>query len=313
MRAAARGGGVVAGDLRDAPPHNLKAQLVPLFVAGPAGLGDCIYIRPFVRELAQGWDVYLETPWPELFSDLDVRFLRHRAQLRTQDKNMDKWGDWATPLDSSMYNLIELSRLPRQSIVASFLSQLWIPQERFRFDLPPGKAPPIRTKKPIAVIRPVTIRREWPNPSRAPDPAYVAQATYWFRERGFYVVSVADVDPPEEDFRGLPPKTDRQFHRGELSVPELIGLFRMAKVVVGGLGWILPMAIATGTPLVVIAGGSGMVEHPEQLTHPWMDTSRVRWILPEPYCQCSGNDHECNKEIPEFGKKLEHALGEVLA
>lgn len=289
-----------------------KQELVPLYIEGPGGMGDCIYIRPFVRELAGSWDAYLETPWPEIFDDLDVKFVPHRAQLRTQDKNMARFDGWAER-PQPPYNNIALSRLPNTSVMGSFLHQCPVPEERFVFDLTPGTAPPIRTRKPVAVIRPVTIRSEWPNHSRAPKAEYISHAAKELRERGFYVVSIADVDPPQEWFDGDPPPADKAFHGGELRIRQLIGLFRLADVVVGGVGFILPMALATGTPLIMVAGGSGRTEHPDQVTHPWIDTSRTAWLFPEPYCMCNQMDHGCNKDIPDFPEKFGAALDEVLA
>ena len=43
--------------------------------------------RSFVRRRAK-FDLYLETPWPELYADIDIRFVRGRRQLRTQQKNI---------------------------------------------------------------------------------------------------------------------------------------------------------------------------------------------------------------------------------
>ena len=52
------------------------------------GLGDNVYLRPMVRAAVDaGEDVYLKTPWPQLFQDLDVRFVEPDAQYRTQGKN----------------------------------------------------------------------------------------------------------------------------------------------------------------------------------------------------------------------------------
>ena len=64
----------------------------PITIRGMWGLGDNIFSRPFVRAAAAKYDVYLETPWPELYADLDIRFVRGRRQLRTQQKNMARQG-----------------------------------------------------------------------------------------------------------------------------------------------------------------------------------------------------------------------------
>ena len=60
----------------------------PILIRGMWGLGDNIFSRPFVRAAARKYDLYLETPWPELYADLDIKFVRGRRLLRTQQKNI---------------------------------------------------------------------------------------------------------------------------------------------------------------------------------------------------------------------------------
>src|SRR5262249_27377149 len=62
--------------------------LNPILIRGMWGLGDNIYSRPFVRATAAQYEVHLETPWPELYADLDIKFVRGARPLRTQLKNM---------------------------------------------------------------------------------------------------------------------------------------------------------------------------------------------------------------------------------
>lgn len=56
-------------------------------IRGMYGLGDSIYQRAFVRQFP---GAFLRTPWPELYSDLDVQFVRSDTSLRTQRKNEEK-------------------------------------------------------------------------------------------------------------------------------------------------------------------------------------------------------------------------------
>lgn len=55
-----------------------------MFIRGMMGLGDNIYARAFIRQYP---GAYLETPWPQLYSDIDVKCVRPTTQLRTQSKN----------------------------------------------------------------------------------------------------------------------------------------------------------------------------------------------------------------------------------
>lgn len=290
--------------------------MVPVLVAGMAGLGDNIYQRPIVRELAHTFeDVYVETPWPEVYRGLGVRVVRHPDRmLRTQRKHMERSKGWSRPPQPPFFRLALGTNLDQaRSIIDGLLSQVAVPDVRFRFDLPSCRGPKIASNGPVAVIRPVTVRREWFNPARAPMAAYVRHAARFLRARGFYVVSVADVDPPHETFVGQPPEADESFHAGELTAGQLIGLVRNASIVVGGLGWIVPMAIATGTPLIVIGGGNGQHSNPQRVTDRRMDLSKVRWLLPDPFCPCFDMEHDCPKKIPDFRPRFDEAVEAVAA
>src|SRR3546814_15886328 len=59
-----------------------------------------------------------------------------------------------------------------------------------------------------------------------------------------HVVSVADVDGGNEWFVGEPPPAHARCHAGEIRGRRLISLISQASVVVGGVGWVVPMAIA---------------------------------------------------------------------
>ena len=67
-----------------------------VLIRGMYGLGDNCYSRPFVRAATARYQVWLDTPWPELYQDLDLRFVRGTRKLRTQLANMarqpaDRW------------------------------------------------------------------------------------------------------------------------------------------------------------------------------------------------------------------------------
>src|SRR5665213_4396642 len=129
------------------------------------GLGDNILQRAFVRAAAAQYEaVYLETPWPELYCDLPVRFCKRSNNLRTQAKNVARYSDWvATPAD------IKTVYLSYQNTTGSFQSAmeatLPLGDTPYKFDLPSYGQPPIHLPldRPLALVRPVTVRREWRN------------------------------------------------------------------------------------------------------------------------------------------------------
>lgn len=291
--------------------HELSAtKESALLIRGMYGLGDSIYQRGFVKHFP---GAYLVTAWPELYADLDVKCVKPETRLRTQSKNMNKTRcKWHQA--PSFAKTIQVSYGPQDlgggSIVLSMKEKFGVAPE---FDLPDFGPLPLKSSKPIAIVRPVTVRREWLNPARSPKPEYVNQAARILREKGFHVVSIADIQDGQEWLVGDPPEADEYYHNGELSVTQLLAAVQNAAVVVGGVGWIVPACIAAGTPLYVILGGNGGHNAPEKITDKrYMNLRRVGWAKPERFCMCSNNNHQCEKTINGFDRKFTFWLDGVL-
>lgn len=287
----------------------LECPIGATIIRGMRGLGDNINQRAFIKEL--GFPVLLDTPWPELYEDLPgVSFLECYTPLRTQIKNiarqpvgrflsMDPTGYVELNVQYGSIDLRTMSILQK-------LSNLFGKIKPKDFDLPAFEFPSqIVTDKPIAVIRPATIRKEWPAASRNPDPKYLYQASVKLREAGFFIVSICDLEEGKEWLLGEAPVADIQFHKGELNVRELLGLVRGSSVVVGGHGWLTHAALSYKKPMFIIAGGFGGDNAPHKVADPlFLDTSYLTWAIPDNYCLCSIMAHECVKEISNFEEKV---------
>lgn len=281
-------------ELKDA--LSMGGALRPIVIRGMQGLGDSIYQRAFVKRFP---GAYIETSWPELYSDLDVKPVRPRTRLRTQTKNAERWEAWHSHPSTARevrigYGARDLSS---GSILDAMCRQFGV--EPSALDLSPLPSP-ISPGRPYAIVRPVTERREWHNSARNPRPEYVAQSADEMRSRGIFVVSVADLAADEEWLVGDPPSADLVIHGGELGIKELMGAVQHASVVVGGVGWIVPASIAAGTPLYVIHGGHGGHNHRSRITAPWMDLSKTGWAEPRRFCMCTDMRHNCEKTIDGF-------------
>lgn len=274
----------------------------PLFVEGMKGLGDNIFQRPFVAAAAVKRRVWISTPWPELYADLPVRFVRTGTALRTQAENERRQdpGLWEKPPAHAVrvrpgYGMGELRR---GSIVQAMRRTFGHPGA-LTWDLPDVGPSPVRADKPIAVVRPVTVRREWRNEARNPRPEYLRDISRSLM-RTHHVVVVAHLRAGEEWLAGELPHHHQAFAGGELDVRQMLALVRDADLVVGGVGWIVPAAVALNTRAFIVLGGQGGHNAPEKITDPSMDLTRIGWATPAAYCRCQDMGHRCNKLIPDL-------------
>lgn len=256
-----------------------------MIVRGMRGLGDNIYQRAFVKQLAG--PVYLDTPWPQLYQDLrHVKFIRPNTNLRTQRKNLGRFSAWSLPPHGSQELRIAYGS---EGILRGMQGCFRV--RPGKFDLPDfGPAP---FQQPYVVVRPVTIRSEWIAESRNPLPEYVAEAAQHAADLGYRVVSVADLADGLEWAVGLPPAHDR-FHAGELAVEQLLALIQGAQAVIGGIGWIVPAALAADVPAWIICGGQGGFNSPENVCPPG---TRLSFAIPDNFCKCKLKQHNCDKRI----------------
>jgi len=282
----------------------------PLYIGGYIGLGDTIFFRPFIRSATTRYKVWLATAWPELFTDLPVKFSKPRENRRTQNKNIQRQPSriWCSPPTRSrshsrsrvklMYNGDTIKQ--HGSIIKAIEHSLPLADGNFVFDLPDMGPSPVSVDKPIALVRPVTARREWFNPARNPDPTYIYEVAAALMTT-HHVVAVADIEEGEEWIVGKPPPCHQSFYGGELTVKPLLALLQHADVCVGGVGWIVPASIALKVPNVfIIGGGQGAYNSPEVVTDPRMNLSGIQFCMPTNYCRCNEREHDCDKRIEGF-------------
>jgi hypothetical protein len=267
------------------------------------GLGDNIFQRPFVAAASKQYDVFLETPWPEFYEDLDIAFVRGKRKLRTQQKNMERQevARWSPPPPMREVKVSYGGELTMYSIIAALerrWSSLNVAFDPGLFGLPDMGPSPVRSDRPIAVIRPVTVRGEWRNEARNPRPEYVAEIAAALTST-HTVVAVADLEAGQEWLVGELPPAHQYFVRGELNVRELLALVRDADIVVGGVGWIVPAGLALHVKTFVVLGGHGGHNAPDKITDPRLDLSRIGFAVPEKFCRCTNMLHCCNKTIAD--------------
>lgn len=279
----------------------------PIVVEAMKGLGDSIYQRPFVRAAAERGPVWIETPWPELYSDLGVRFAPVATNLRTQARNLRRQPKSLfskIPENARRVRLGYGRDLSRTSIVRALEAQLPLEGAPLVFDLPPELSRPwIATSRPIAFVRPVTVRSEWRNEARNPHPVYVAELARRLMDT-HCVISVADLQPGAEWLAGAGVEAHIRFERGQLDVTLLLRLLAQSALAIGGVGFLVPAALATRTPAFIVQGGHGLHNGPDKITDPRLDTSRLGFARPDRFCVCDKMLHRCDKTISNLDGKF---------
>lgn len=282
--------------------------MTAVLLRGRHGLGDNIYQRAIVRELAIQRSVYLQTPYPQFVSDLPIKCVRMDATLRTQRKNMERLVHvWHVPPSNLRPQVIGYAG-SKGSMLQGFCDSAGVALERVTFDLP-SFGPPRQPARPYIVLRPATIRKEWAAPARNPDPAYLVLAAELLRPH-FDIVSVADLAPEAEWALEPLPYADERYHAGELGLEDLMTLIEGAAGVVAGVGWVVPAALAYRVPLFLIYGGSGHHDGPDRIFDPRLPMGLVHHAIPDNFCRCANRQHECDKRIATIGFQVEQwAMG----
>lgn len=281
-----------------------------LVVRSHKGLGDGIYMRAVVRELVREHDVYLDTPWPQLVSDMPIKCIRTLTSLRTQKKNADAVRmRWHMAPPGAPSKRISYTGKPGSMLHAMFES-IGMQPSRVTFDLPTFvyKGSTVgRSEHPLPyiVIRPATLRSEFPASARNPLPEYLALAAEKLRKH-FRIVSIADLQPRHEWTLQPLPYADETYHAGELGLEQLMSLVAGAAGVVAGVGWAAPAAVAYRVPLFMIYGGSGLYDGPDRVFDPRMPNELVHHAIPDNFCRaCSNRAHACDKRIRDIDRQVE--------
>lgn len=270
-----------------------------MFYAGMQGLGDNLYQRAVIREVPG--EHYLLTAWPQLYSDLpQIRCVRPDTRLRTQAKNAGRpdlrWA--AAPRASALpVHYVNQGGTMLQALCRAF----GVNPKQITFDGPQFDQP---QREPYIVVRPATLRSEWRADGRNPRPEYLQRAVDALRDR-FRVVSVADLQPGQEWAVEPLPYADESYHAGELQVEQLLALVAGAAAVVGGVGWLVPAAVAYRVPMLLLYGGWGAANGPQRIFDVRMDTSLIQQVLPDRFCMCSDRSHACDKTISNLDRHLE--------
>jgi hypothetical protein len=276
----------------------------PLVLHGMSGMGDNLHQRAVVRELMRRHEVWLKTPWPQIYHDMpQLHLVPITSTLRTQAKNEARSAELyrggrapaGTPELRPSYSPEKVKAAG--SVLGAMSEVCGVRVGDFRMPVPQAwrkKADQLfRTKRPILVYRPLVARKEWGGATtRNPDPASYVELLRAIRKR-FFVVSVADLVPGVEWTVGPQLEADVEYHAGELEFEVLTGLFARAALAFSAPGFAVLLAQAVGTPAITVFGG---YEDARSFSAGARFTS---WLAVEPItpCPCWSHTHACDKRI----------------
>ena len=275
------------------------------------GFGDNIYHIPFVHKLAQQGEVFIYTPFPELFQFRNVFCFKPATNLKLQLENMTNNGLYSNssghrPTGERLRFNYGAGFKSGLSIMQSFEKVIPLDGDWF-FEFIPN--PSIQAeeivkrakhkKRKLCVIRLPSVRKEWACYTRMPLMEHFQFCIDYIRQ-DYYIVTVGDIGN-KEDYTGPEPsgideKRDRH-HVNHLGIWDVFDLLNKSDLVIAPQCNILPMCQILRKRSFFIYGG--YVPH-APLNDPRF--YQVGYVEPDPFCFCvkNGQDgHKCNKEIPQ--------------
>lgn len=281
----------------------------PLLLHGRGGLGDAVFMRPFVREASRNATVYVDTSWPQLYADLNAHVVRRMGGLALQRYHGDQHpgSTWETlsPRAKPINLRYRWSKLLKRSMLAEMELLSGIKPDPLELDLPPLPEPVLTGR--YAVIRPPAARLDYPGPAREPDPSYLHTAAGYLRAEGWTVLSLGSFVPGLEESASAPIPADVRYEHGEQPLLQALALVANADLIVTSPGWMLPVGMAAKVPVIVIGGGCGGRNFPDALADPRLG-AKVTWLLPDDYCHCRSRMHACPKVITGFADRFAAAV-----
>ena len=322
---------IVKEDIKRPGPHPDPppgSKLPPLYIKGPYGFGDTIYLRSIVKHLARRHEtIYLTTTLPEVFWDLtNVKFVQPTEnRLWTQNEHYEnlnnepdhKWENvppgttqrtWASFLATWIHkdavgkkDLITTNPRGEESTTKYFENEHGITE--FDFALPLKHEwiqearkvlDSLRTEgKKICIVRQPTTRPEWNNTARNPDMAHLQLLVNKYKDE-YYFVSIAKTKKNLEWFDEEVMGIDKKFHKGEIPLTTIFAILKLADMVITYPDLFLVAAIAVRAKCFCIFGGCAK---PEIIIDKNMGLQNTAWVAPAPFCNCMRMDHKCRKKI----------------
>ena len=283
------------------------------------GIGDCLHQRAVIRQLAQHYDVWLETchVWMhlDLMEQYDIKLILRPTALHMHAQNIER----ERHIYPGVYRTIrEIPRGARQirnwyhkhqidvhgSILETMCAVAGVSAVQPDFRLPLKKEWVDRARtivaaikrgdpRPLMIYRPVVLRKEWDGKMRNPDPIAYAQLYNHVRDR-FFTISIASLRQNVEWIVGAEQPANFKIHDGSLEMWIMAAVFAEADVVFCNAGMAPVLSQALGVPSVVVYGGRESFRTTQRAGVHLAPTLGVDPMCP---CDCHSHTHSCDKRI----------------
>lgn len=251
-----------------------------------------------MKDLLKTHNVFIETPWPIVYHDLEVNFVRPRSTLRTQKKNAQREDFKYLSYPKGMAEVrpwYHADHINKFGTIMDAMNHVCGTSGK-DFSLPVPKSwkdkasKLIKTDKPIMFYRPLVERTEWDGCSaRNPSVADYHALLMAIRE-DYYLVSIADLVEGVEWQVSRDVEPDAMFHKGELDFETLAGLASMSLVFCSpGFSVILGQSVKTHVVTVF-----GAYDVPQCFDH---GRSKDLFIPPVEKCQIFQKPRDFDKTI----------------
>lgn len=318
----------IEAPLTDVPKEE-EPEPEPLFIMGPYGYGDTIYLRSVVKHFIKAYSpIYIRTTLPEAFWDIDgIKFVRPNLnQLRSQRDHIlsldkDKGHSWTTPPkdinrmtwaefvpgwkhQEGSSEAVTINPRGEESTTKFFANQFGIQGFDFSFMPKPEwlaagrkllESLPIKGKR-VCIVRPPTIHKGWACYTRNPKPEYIQKLVDKYKDE-YYFITIANNKKDMEWFEGGELKgIDKRYDYGELPITTVFAVIKLADLVITPPDLFSVLAISMRTKCFCVFGGCAK---PSVIFNENMGTENLECVTPEPFCNCMRMVHDCNKEIAE--------------
>ncbi len=257
-----------------------------MYIETMLGLGDCIYLRPILKWLPVR--PKLITPWPQIFPEYQCcrPIWNH---LRTQRDNIANYqGDL---LEATPYPEYKLTYdLDRGTIQENYCNQLLGFQPKYLETSLIVQGDPF--VKPLCLIRPNTIRKEWPCYARNPKTEYLQRFIDKHRKQ-YYFITLVNVKPDEEWIDGELDVDEKLINQ---PIEKVLTLFQSAALIVTSPSFWVALGLEMHKRMLVIYGAH---EEHFRINDKRIDHSQVTIIEPKPFDRCPVAKRNAFKDIDE--------------